>query len=109
MIVYNTRSPRHRRGLLQRVDKLDPAIPRSTPRVLDSQGEATWEPVLLFARENGFPRQCEHWLGMTGKRGGDSTVPSCSYAALSLPLFFFRLRMKGISRFLNRRSFAVTP
>ena len=46
---------------------------------------------------------------MTGKRGGDSTAPSCSYAALSLPLIFFRLRMKGISRFLNRRSFAVTP
>ena len=46
---------------------------------------------------------------MTGKRGGDSTALSCSYAALSLPLFFFRLRMKGISRFLNRRSFAVTP
>ena len=43
------------------------------------------------------------------ERGGDSTALSCSYAALSLPLFFFRLRMKGISRFLNRRSFAVTP
>lgn len=41
--------------------------------------------------------------------GGDSTAPSCSYAALSLPLIFFRLRMKGISRFPNRRSFAVTP
>ena len=61
------------------------------------------------APENGFPRQCEHWLGMTGKRGGDSTALSCSYAELSLPLFFFQLRMKGISRFLNRRSFAVTP
>ena len=46
---------------------------------------------------------------MTGKRGGDFAASLYNYAALPLPLFFFRLRMKGISRFLNRHSFAVTP
>ena len=25
--------------------------------------------------ENGFPRQCAHWLGMTGERGGQSRPP----------------------------------
>ena len=27
------------------------------------------------ARGNGFPRQCAHWLGMTGERGGQGRPP----------------------------------
>ena len=30
------------------------------------------------ARGNGFPRQCAHWLGMTGKWGGQSRPPKQS-------------------------------
>ena len=45
-----------------------PVIARSTPRALASRREATRQSALLYLGY-GFPRQCEHWLGMTERNG----------------------------------------
>ena len=38
-------------------------------RAVIARSVATRQSVFLFWGD-GFPRQCEHWLGMTGSRGG---------------------------------------